>query len=110
MYDGASTAGLLLGVFTGQDSPGELVATSGAMTLVLTSDASISTAGFSAYWRTQVPDPIPPSLSVQTIPSCNAAQVNVNLSDLIDCDWLESATFEVLSSAETFEVTQVESN
>jgi gliding motility-associated-like protein len=110
VYDGASTAGLLLGTFTGQVSPGELVATSGAMTLVLTSDGSISTAGFSAYWRTQVPDPIPPSLSVQTIPSCNAAQVNINLSDLIECDWLESATFEVLSSAETFEVTQVESN
>ena len=110
IYDGNPQTGLLLGTFTGQDSPGELVATSGTMTLVLTADGSISTAGFSAYWRTQVPDPIPPTLSVQTIPSCNASQVNINLSSLIDCEWLESATFQVTSSAETFEVTQVESN
>ncbi len=110
VYDGSAATGILLGSFTGQDSPGQLVATSGLATVVLISDGSISTGGFSLYWRTQVPDPVPPTLSVANIPACNASQVNIDLSQAIDCDWLTGATFEVASAAETFEVIDVQSN
>lgn len=110
IYDGPIASGVLLGTFTGQDSPGQLVAASGVATIVLVSDGSVSTAGFSFYWRTQVPDPIPPSLSVNNVPACNASQVNIDLSQAIDCDWLTGATFEVTSTAEVFEVINVESN
>lgn len=110
IYDGPNASGVPLGVFTGQVSPGDLVATSGAVTIVLTSDESISTSGFSLCWRTQVPDPIPPDLAVTNIPACNASQITINLSSVIECAWLETAVFTVSSSSQTFEVIGVDDN
>jgi hypothetical protein len=72
VYDGAVAGGSVLGVFTGQQSPGQLVATSGTVTLVFTSDGSLSTAGFSLYWVSEVASPVPPGLSVTPLNSISS--------------------------------------
>jgi gliding motility-associated-like protein len=110
VYDGAVAGGSVLGVFTGQQSPGQLVATSGTVTLVFTSDGSLSTAGFSLYWVSEVASPIPPGLSVPNPPACNSSQFNIELSSPVPCDWFDSADFEVASASEIFEVIEVDPN
>ncbi len=52
VYDGSSTSGVLLGVYSGGALPPTLWAASGSMYLVFTSDASAFDAGFTATWTT----------------------------------------------------------
>lgn len=55
VYDGTSTSGVLLGSFTGTSLPEELIATSGAMYIVHSTDFSITRSGFAATWSSSVP-------------------------------------------------------
>lgn len=110
VYDGTVATGSVLGVYTGLQSPGQLVATSGTISLVFTSDGSISAAGFSLYWSSEVALPIPPSLSVPNPPACNSTQLNIELATPIPCQWLENAEFIVNSSSEAYEVVSVDPN
>ncbi len=48
IYDGMDDTGNLIGVFTGMDSPGAVVSTTGCLTLVFDSDGSGIDAGYSA--------------------------------------------------------------
>jgi gliding motility-associated-like protein len=110
LYDGTEATGSLLGIYTGQQSPGQLVATSGTVTLVFTSDGSISTAGFSCYWSSEVALPVPPGLTVPNPPACQSTQFNVELSSPVPCSWFDDAEFIVNSSAEAFEVISIDAN
>jgi len=110
IYDGTVAAGSVLGVFTGQESPGQLVATTGTVTLVFTSDGSISTAGFSLYWASEVAMPVPPGLSVPNPPACQSTTINVELTTPVPCAWFENAEFEVASSSEAYDVVEIDAN
>lgn len=79
IYDGPVSGGILLGVYTGQNSPGQLVATSGTVTLVFVSNESISSAGFGFYWSSEVALPIAPAIAVPNPPGCQSVQLNVAL-------------------------------
>jgi hypothetical protein len=54
--------------------------------------------------------PAPPGLSVPNPPACESTQFNVELSSSIPCAWFNNAVFEVASSAEVFEVIEVDAN
>ena len=110
VYDGTVAAGTLLGEFTGQQSPGQLVATTGTITLVLTSDGSVSNAGFSMYWSSEVSMPVPPAISVPSPPACQSVQFNVELSSSVPCAWFDNAEFQVNSSSESYEVVEIDAN
>jgi hypothetical protein len=110
VYDGTDATGTLLGTFTGQTLPPVLIANSGAVTFVSTSDTNVAGAGFSAEWVSEQPVPLPPDISVNTIPVCNASQVNVNLSESIPCAWLTGAVFTVTANGESIPVVNVQQN
>jgi gliding motility-associated-like protein len=110
VYDGSVGTGSVLGVFTGQESPGQLVATTGTVSIVLTSDGSISTAGFSLYWSSEVALPVPPILTVPNAPACGATQFNIELSTPVPCEWFDNAVFDVTSSSVTYDVLEVDAN
>lgn len=48
IYDGPSAASPLIGTYTGTASPGDIVASNGCLTLVFTSDGSVTAAGWVA--------------------------------------------------------------
>ena len=53
VYDGPNDTFPLLGVFTGNTLPPTLIANSGAVTIVLTSDPTVAYCGFSLSWETE---------------------------------------------------------
>ncbi len=110
IYNGTSTAAPLIGAFTGQTMPPVLTASSGAVTIVLTSDNNVSAAGFSLEWESTQPVPIPPVISVNNIPSCNATQLNVNFSTPVQCTWLNTAVFTVSANGQSIPVSSVQQN
>jgi gliding motility-associated-like protein len=110
VYDGPSSASPLLGAFTGQNLPPQLTASSGIATVVLNSDNTIAGSGFSLEWSSQQPIPVPPAISVNTIPACNASQVNVNLSSAIQCSWLTTAVFTVSANGQDIPISSVQPN
>ncbi len=110
VYDGTVSAGTLLGVYTGQNSPGQLVATSGTVTLVFNSNESVAAAGFAFYWTSEVALPIAPAISVPNPPGCQSVQLNVELSSPVPCDWFENSEFMVTSSSEVFDVLSIDDN
>jgi gliding motility-associated-like protein len=110
VYDGTSTAAPLIGTYTGQTMPGVLTANSGAATIVLTSDNNVSAAGFSLEWESTQPLPVPPVISVNNIPSCNASQLNVNFSTPVQCAWLNTAVFTVSANGQNIPVNSVQQN
>ena len=57
VYDGVNASGVLLGTFTGDSLPSDVVASSGDMFLQFTSDNNITDQGFSASWTITVPPP-----------------------------------------------------
>lgn len=110
IYDGPNTASPLIGTFTGQTMPGVLTANSGAATIVLTSDNNVSAAGFSLEWESTQPVPVPPVMSVNSIPACNASQLNVNFSTSVQCAWLSTAVFTVSANGQNIPVNSVQQN
>lgn len=110
IYDGTNTAAPLIGGYTGQTMPPVLTANSGAVTVVLTSDNNVSAAGFSFEWESTQPVPIPPIISVNSIPSCNASQLNINFSTPVQCSWLSTAVFTVSANGQNIPVNSVQQN
>lgn len=107
IYDGVGTSGPVLGTFTGTTLPGTIVATSGAVTLVFTSDNSAVYAGFTMMWETEVPPPIPPTLSIDPSLICGSNLVQVNFSYSLACSWVDAATFTFFRNGEEIEVLNV---
>ncbi|MBL7943689.1 MAG: CUB domain-containing protein, partial [Flavobacteriales bacterium] len=109
VYDGPDTSAPLLGVFTGSTLPPVLVANSGSVTIVSTSDTSVSYCGFAFEWDTDLPEPIPPVISVDTPPVCNSNAVMVNFSYNVACWWLDLDEFVVAleSSGNTIDVLDI---
>ncbi len=110
VYDGPSSASPLLGTYTGQTLPPVLTANSGTVTFVMHTDTNVSAAGFSLQWSSAQPVPVPPSISVNTIPTCNATQLNINLSTSVQCTWLASAVFTIVANGQNIPVTNVQTN
>lgn len=104
IYDGVGTAGPLLGQFTGTTAPGSVVANSGAVTLVFTSDNSAVYGGFTIQWETEVPPPIPPDISVDVLPNCGDQLLQVDWSYALFCPWVDAATFTLTRNGEPIEI------
>lgn len=54
VYDGTSTRSLLLGEFTGTSLPADVIASSGSMLILHTTDRSVTEPGFTATWASGV--------------------------------------------------------
>jgi murein DD-endopeptidase MepM/ murein hydrolase activator NlpD len=57
LYDGASTNAPLIGVYTGNQNPGTVMASSGSLTIRFFSDGSVVKQGWSADWICSYPAP-----------------------------------------------------
>jgi gliding motility-associated-like protein len=108
VYDGNSAAAPLIGTFSGTNLPSALIAASGAVTLVLTSDPNVSYCGFSLEWETEVPPPIPPEIEVAPLPACNDDQVSIAFSYEVQCEWLTTAEWSFSRNGEDIAVENVE--
>ncbi|MDZ4821963.1 MAG: gliding motility-associated C-terminal domain-containing protein [Flavobacteriales bacterium] len=95
VYDGPNDTYPLLGVFTDNNLPPTLVANSGAVTVVLISDNNVAYCGFAMQWDSDLPEPIPPIIAVDPVPSCNSSLVQINFSYPVACWWLDLDEFEV---------------
>ncbi|MGB1031096.1 MAG: CUB domain-containing protein, partial [Flavobacteriales bacterium] len=95
IYDGLDDTAPLLAEITGFDFiPASLLANSGAVTFVFTSDGSAGYCGFNLQWSTNATQPIPPAVDLPLIPACNSNLIDVEFSFPIGCTYLfpDSAT------------------
>lgn len=97
VYDGPDTNSLLLGTFTGTTLPPGLVANSGAMTIHFRSDANVTCTGWTAFWYSIVPPPIPPNIN-QVTGSCLTSTIDVVLDAPVHCDSIIDSTFTLSGS------------
>lgn len=104
VYDGNSTAGVLLGSFSGTDLPPVLTAASGYVTFHLTSDLNVSYCGFTAEFDSDVPPPIPPDMTLTNMPACDDNVLHVSLSDAIDCALFDNALWSVFRNGSSVTV------
>ena len=110
IYDGPDASSPLLGQFTGTTLPPTFVTTGGSVTLVLTSDINVSYCGFSMQWESEHLPPVPPAITVTSIPTCGTSLVNVNFSTPIQCEWLDDAVFSLNAGGNEFDVASVAPN
>lgn len=108
IHDGNSAAAPIIGTFSGTNLPPILTASSGAVTLVLTSDINVSYCGFSLEWETEVPPPVPPEIEVNPLPICNSNNVDVVFSYPVQCAWLETAEWSFSRNGEEMVVTNAQ--
>ena len=73
IYNGPSTASPLIGSYTGTNSPGTVIGTSGCITVRFTTDGSVTGAGFTAAINCGTPPPVPPPPPPPST-NCNQAQ------------------------------------
>jgi len=109
IYDGPNTASPSLGQFTGTSLPPILTANSGFVTLVMSSDNNVAYGGYKMQWTSEQPIPIPPTISIPTIPSCGSSQLNIALSTPVECEWLNTATVTFFVNSTQFTSTSIES-
>lgn len=76
VYDGTTTSSTLLGTFTNTSIPTDVVATSGSMLVVSTSDGSITRSGFQATWSTSTGSSCPAQTVGDSFPSVSYSQNN----------------------------------
>ena len=110
IYNGTSTSAPLLGAYTGNTVPGPLTVFSGAALVVFHSDGAIPSAGFALSWSANIPVPVPPTLSVNNVPACNASQFNIQLSSPVQCAWLDDATISVSAAGNSIPVSTLLTN
>lgn len=72
IYDGDGIHNPLLGAYTGTQNPGTVVAPSGKMTLLFTSDCIINASGWEASWSCSNCPPLAVSLSSMSPQTCSA--------------------------------------
>jgi hypothetical protein len=77
VYDGTDVWAPLIGYFTGNTSPGTLVASSGSMTLEFRSDCITNAAGWNATWASNATTITPTNLAVAGL-GCPSLGVNLN--------------------------------
>ena len=107
IYDGPSIASPLLGQFTGTSVPPTLVANSGYVTLVMTTDNNVAYGGFKMQWTSVQPMPTPPAVSVPVLPSCSSNQLTLHFSTPVQCDWLTTASVTMFQSGQSTTSTSV---
>ncbi|MFM9984085.1 MAG: gliding motility-associated C-terminal domain-containing protein [Flavobacteriales bacterium] len=110
IYDGPNSGAPLIGTYTSTTMPADISALSGAVTLVMTSDNSVSYCGFSIEWSTDAPDPVPPTISVNVLPSCNTNLLNVAFSSPVVCSSATDADYSIVVNGNTILVTSVQPN
>ena len=94
-YNGNTiSSGTLIGAFTGNTMPTGIVAND-CLTILFKSDFFLQDIGWSAQWTSTVVPPVPPTISINPVPSCNTTTVDVALSKNIHCDSAYAAAFEV---------------
>jgi gliding motility-associated-like protein len=98
LYDGPSSASPLLGQYTGTTLPPVLLANSGVVTVVFTSDQNIASCGFNLRWESEAPLPVPPLISVPSDPFCGNNNLGVTFSEAIPCGWLDNAVWTVTAN------------
>ena len=95
VYDGLDDTAPLLAEISGFDFiPTSLIANSGAVTFVFTSDGSAGYCGFRIQWSTNATPPIPPTIDIPLLSACNSSQIDIEFSFPIGCTSLfpDSAT------------------
>ena len=92
LWDGPADTGVLLSQITGSDFvPESVIASSGTLTIVFTSDNSLNLCGFSLEWIGQAPVPDPPLITNAPV-ACGATALNFSFSVPVGCTdvWLDS--------------------
>ncbi len=101
IYDGTSTAGVLLATVTGAGFiPPGVTASSGAVTFHFTSDGSAAYCGFEIFWDTIVGPPEPPVPTAIAPENCGSTTFLVEFSYPIDCEWLSADSITVIGAGE----------
>lgn len=94
VHDGNSTASPLINTFTGTVLPPSFTTSSGAVTFHFTSDNSVGYFGWEIYWTTEVTEPVPPIITINS-PSCNSNTLQVQFSDPQLCVLVEEAEISI---------------
>ena len=98
IWDGAPGSGTLLTTVTGTDFiPESVIAYSGTVTFVFTSDNSLNLCGFSLGWESLAPPPPPPVISLATEPDCNAPGLEFSFNTPLGCSDVGIDSLLVLS-------------
>ncbi len=97
VYDGLDDTAPLIASITGANfTPGDLVANSGSMTFVFSSDQSASYCGFALIWNTNAIPPVPPNLSLGEAVSCEDGIISIDFSSNIACSWLYPDSIQIV--------------
>ncbi len=72
-----------------------VVSTTGTLVVVFSEDGVIQGKGWDAGWYSSAPAPIPPTVSVSPVPSCNANQITLVTTQGVVCDSLKPNYFIV---------------
>ena len=92
LWDGPADSGVMLSQITGLDFvPESVIAASGTLTVVFTSDNSLNLCGFELEWIGQAPLPEPPLVSVVPV-ECAATGLDFGFSTPVGCAdvWMDS--------------------
>lgn len=87
----------LIGKFSGSDMPTGIVA-NGCLTIFFKSSFALQDMGWVAQWTSTVIPPVPPTITINPPPLCNATSIDVLLNKKISCDSLNASAFEITGS------------
>jgi gliding motility-associated-like protein len=109
LYDGPNIGSpLLAGPFTGTTTPaGTFTANSGTLTILMTSDISVTYCGFSAIWNVVAPPPVPPTISIPAVPACGSTGFDIVMSSPVPCQSVSDAAVTLSTIAGSVGVTSV---
>lgn len=86
IWDGLPDAGVLLASITGIDYiPDDLLANSGTVAFVFTSDNSLNLCGFELEWEGLVSPPAPPTLTQLEVETCGITGMTFDMVPAIGC-------------------------
>ena len=95
-FDGQDTLAPQIGAtHSGTTPPPTVIANSGCLTVNFKSDNSVAYAGWEATWNTENVEPIPPTLTVNPVPNCNAVSIGVYFDKNVDCSSLTPNDFTI---------------
>lgn len=98
IWDGLAPSGTLLASITGSDFiPDPVVANSGTVTFVFTSDNSLNLCGFALGWEGLAPPPVPPVIGLEAEPACGATGLDIAFSFPLGCSDVGLDSLEVIS-------------
>jgi len=93
-FDGPDTLSPQIGpAYFGNIAPPIIQANSGWLTISFMSDNSVAYCGWEAYWTTIVPQPIPPVMSISSVPLCNSTIIDLVFSSPLRCDSISFSDF-----------------